>query len=228
MIDQAMDWGQAGAEAYLPFVRKIATRIARRLPNSVDVEDLVGAGTVGLMEALERYDPQGGRNFETYAEFRVKGAILDELRRNDPLNRAARSVQTRIEAKKAELTSELGRPPEAEEVAAAMDTPVNKFMGTLGRLQALKVVSVAAPGRAFEAPQPSQEEQLARREMVALMKEAISELKERHQIVLNLYYVEELSQQQIGEVLNVSESRVSQILSEVTKRLRKKMQRMQA
>jgi RNA polymerase sigma factor for flagellar operon FliA len=101
-------------------------------------------------------------------------------------------------------------------------------MGTLGRLQALKVVSVAAPGRAFEAPQPSQEEQLARREMVALMKEAISELKERHQIVLNLYYVEELSQQQIGEVLNVSESRVSQILSEVTKRLRKKMQRMQA
>lgn len=228
MIDHAMDWGQAGAEAYLPFVRKIATRIARRLPSSVDVEDLVGAGTVGLMEALERYDPQGGRTFETYAEFRVKGAILDELRRNDPLNRAARSVQTRIEAKKVALTSELGRPPETEEVAAAMDTPVNKFMGTLGRLQALKVVSVAAPGRAFQTPEPSQEDQLARREMVALMKVAISELKERHQVVLNLYYVEELSQQQIGDVLDVTESRVSQILSEVTKSLRKKMQRMQA
>lgn len=103
------------ADAYIPFVRRIASRIARRLPRSVNVDDLVGAGTIGLMEAMDRFDPEGGRTFETYAEFRVKGAIFDELRKGDPLNRAARGIQNRIANQTAKLTSELGRPPETEE-----------------------------------------------------------------------------------------------------------------
>ncbi|MFH1130327.1 MAG: FliA/WhiG family RNA polymerase sigma factor [Pseudomonadota bacterium] len=221
MITPDTDLRKQEAEQYLPFVRKIANRIARRLPSSVDVDDLIGAGTVGLMEALERYNPVGGRSFETYAEFRVKGAIFDELRRNDPLNRAARNSRSQIESKTAELTSELGRPPETEEVAAAMNTTVEKYLDTAGRVQALRVVSLSTPGMELENPNSSQEEEIGQQQLIDLVRGAIEKLPERQQMVLNLYYVDGLNQQQVGEVLGVSESRISQILSEVTRRLRK-------
>ncbi|MCC6748503.1 MAG: FliA/WhiG family RNA polymerase sigma factor [Deltaproteobacteria bacterium] len=208
------------AEQYLPFVRKIATRIARRLPRSVEVEELVGAGTVGLMEALDRYDPAGGRSFETYAEFRVKGAIYDELRRNDPVNRAARSAQNRMESQAAQLTGQLGRPPEAEEMAKALQTSVSNVVGDLGRMEALKVVSLDADRLDLDDHEPSAEDQLHRQQAVGLMREALGRLNERQQMILNLYYVEELSLQQIGEVIGVTESRVSQILSQLRGQLR--------
>ena len=216
------------AETYLPFVRRIAGRIARRLPQSVDMDDLVSAGTVGLMEALERYDPAGGRKFETYAEFRVKGAILDELRRNDPLNRAARIAQNQIAAKTARLTSEYGRPPETEEVAAAFKTSVGDFMGRMSQLRDLRVVSMDMNTLQSSEGEPTQEELVHRKQIVNLVKGSIGKLGRRQQLVLSLYYVEELTQAQIGQILGVSESRVCQILSEIVKRLRGQVARAQA
>lgn len=208
-------------EQYLPFVRKIAGRIARRLPSTVDVEDLVGAGTIGLMEALERYDPDGGRSFETYAEFRVKGAILDELRRNDPVNRAARTAQTRVSNKVAQLTAELGRPPTGDEVAKALDLK-NEQVAMAG---SLRVVSIDAAPVELEAREPGQEDVLAEREIYRIVEETISRLPKRQQMVLSLCYLEGISQVQVAELIGVTESRVSQILSQTRKRIRDAVKR---
>ena len=209
------------AATYIPFVRKIATRIAKRLPPSVEVDDLVSAGTIGLMEAIDRYKPEGGRSFETYAEFRVKGAIIDELRRNDPLKRAARQVQDQIERQTNDLTSELGRRPEIEEMARALKTTVAHYEDKMRPFAGWKFVPVDADAVAVESEDNNQEEQLGRKEMVALVRASLGRLSQRQQLVLSLYYVEEMSQAQIGETLGVSESRVCQILSEAMKQLRK-------
>lgn len=215
----------ADPTAYIPFVRRIAHRIARRLPASVEVDDLIGAGTIGLMEAFARYRPEGGRSFETYAEFRVKGAILDELRKSDPVNRSVRTLQQKIASKTAELTAQLGRPPETAEIAEALDITVEELTGPLGRLQCTHVVSAHAPGAQLVSDEKSQEERVARREMIDLAREEILGLPERQRLVLSLYYVEGLNQQQIGDILGVTESRVSQILSKTKRRLRERLQR---
>jgi RNA polymerase sigma factor for flagellar operon FliA len=224
-MSETLEHETASAEEYLPFVRKIAGRIARRLPQSVDIDDLMGAGTVGLMEALDRYEPNSDRSFETYAEFRIKGAILDELRRCDPLNRAARTSQSLIARKTATLTAELGRPPEAEEVAAAMNTSLESFMSKLSPLGSYRTVPMDAEALLAGDEVPNQEEQLAQKEMVRLARRALEKLSQRQQLVLNLYYVEELNQAQIGEVLGVTESRICQILGEALKQLRKHVHR---
>jgi len=210
------------AEQYIPFVRKIARRIARQLPNSVDVDDLVGAGTVGLMEALSRYNAAQGGAFETYAEYRVKGAILDELRRHDPLNRAARSARNKIEAKRKELTATLGRPPDDDEVSAALDVRHRRDISIAG---ALRVVPLDIKALALTANGPSQEEMLAKNELVALVREAIVKLPEKQQVALSLVYLEGMSQVQVAEILGVTESRVSQILSAARKPLKKILER---
>ena len=214
------------SEGYLPFVRKIASRMARRLPQSVDIEDLVGAGTVGLMEALSRFDNSGGRSFETYAEFRIKGAMLDELRRNDPLSRSARSAKGRIENKTAQLTAELGRPPQTEEVAAALNTSMERFVTKLTPLETFRTIPLDPESVQAEDQSMNQEVQLGQRETVAVVRQMLDKLSERQQMILNLYYIEELNQVQIGQILGVSESRICQILNETLKQLRQYARRL--
>jgi RNA polymerase sigma factor FliA len=210
------------AEAYIPFVRKIAGRIARRLPESVDLDDLVSAGTIGLMEAMNRYDPSGGRDFKVYAEYRVKGAILDELRRADPLNRAARYTQNKVLNKTAQLTNEFGRPPEVEEVAAALRTSVSDYVSKISPMQTLRVVSMDTDAMQSGVV-VNQEDLVAKKQTMVLVRKALESLSERNQMVLNMYYVDQLTQSQIGEVLGVSESRICQILSESLKRVRRQV-----
>jgi RNA polymerase sigma factor for flagellar operon FliA len=213
------------AERYLPFVRKIATRIARRLPMHVDVDDLVGAGTIGLMEALDRYTPRGDRTFETYAEFRVKGAIMDELRRGDPLKRSARAMQTKIEAKRQSLAMGLGRQPEEHEVMQALSLSAAQYHRTqqqaevCGTMPLLHEDVVEADEEGLD-----QEAQMLRAEQIAAVREAMGQLGAREQTILDLYYVQELTQQQIGEVLEVTESRVCQLLSQLRKKLHTRLQ----
>jgi len=211
------------AETYIPFVRKIACRMARRLPQTVELDDLVSAGTVGLMEALGRYDPAGGRSFETYAEFRVKGAILDELRRNDPLSRSIRTRQNRIAGAVARLTAEYGRPPDVEEIAAALDTSVDVYVDKMSPVETVQIISFESEAAQVDNDSPSQEELLGHKQTVALVRRAIEALPYRQQLVLNLYYVERLNQAQVGQLLNVSESRICQILSETVQRIRKQV-----
>ncbi len=210
------------APEYLPFVRKVAARVTRRLPPSVCMDELVSAGTIGLMEALQRYEQGSKRSFETYAEFRIKGAIMDELRRHDPINRAARRARNQINAKAHQFTALNGRPPEAEEMAEVLNTSVATYQEKLSKFEAISVVSMDPNTMEVASPCENQEDMLRRKEMLGLVLREIQRLPEKDQLVMNLYYVEQLGQAQISDILGVSNSRVSQILSQVTKRLRKR------
>ncbi len=212
------------AEDYLPFVRKVARRVANRLPRNVELEDLVSAGTVGLMEALGRYDASGGRSFETYAEFRIKGAIFDDLRRVDPVKRSTRAVQARLGAVQARLTQELGRVPDREEIAAALELDIDEVEHQLTRANRGEV-SLSESAQLIAEDQLDPEQIVAQRRRVGRVRDAIGDLDKRQQTVLSLYYVEELSQQEIGTILGVTESRVCQILSQLRRKLRLSLRR---
>ncbi len=206
---------------YLPFVRKIAYRVARRLPSHVGVEDLIGAGVIGLMEAIRRYDSSRASNFEKFAEFRIKGAILDELRRRDLMARDARLELKKIEKVIGELTQEYGRLPEEEEVASFIGLDIHEYRSKLEKLTPIGLVSfqdMYAGGEGGEDTDPF--ELVAKKEAVTSLSQAIDKLNERQQQALQLYYVEDLTLKEVGEVLSVSESRVCQILSEASVRLR--------
>ena len=122
------------AAQYIDFVRRVASRMARNLPAHVSLDDLVGAGSVGLLDAMDRYDPAKADRFETFAEFRVKGAILDELRRYDLMARNARLTAKRIARKTHELTARLGRPPTEAEMADGLDMSVDELRKLVARV----------------------------------------------------------------------------------------------
>jgi RNA polymerase sigma factor for flagellar operon FliA len=209
---------------YLPFVEKVARRIARRLPAGIQAEELMGAGAIGLVEALQRYKPEGGRSFETYAEFRIKGAILDSLRAADPLSRTSRALRKRVVQTRHALTAELGRPPNDEELSRALDVSMETLAGELTQLEAHHSVPFEDMSEADAESLPGapldQEQQLARAQRIAAVRAALGDLPEREQTVLSLYYIDELNQQQIGEVLGVTESRICQILGSARRQLR--------
>ena len=206
---------------YLPFVKKVAHRLARRLPSHVGLEDLIGAGVVGLMEALNRYDPSRMSGFEKFAEFRVKGAILDELRRRDMMARDARLESKGLQRTIGELAQEFGRQPEEEEVAEYMGISVEEYRSKMEKLTPVRVVSFTD---VFPVNTPDKQanpfDEFAKKELVGKLRDAIGKLSERQQRVLQLYYIEDLTLKEIGGILDVTESRVCQILSEATIRLR--------
>lgn len=207
--------------AYLPFVRRIVMRLARRLPSHVQVDDLVSAGVVGLLEAMERFDASRPTDFETYAEFRVKGAVLDELRQRDIMARDARLAAKQYEKAVGDLTRELNREPDEDEVAARLDVTVDDLRAKLERLTPVRVVSLED---LYVANLPTSDdgpfEQVARAQLKSRLKEAMGRLGDRHKQVLHLYYREGLTLKEIGVVLEVTESRVCQLVSEATLRLR--------
>ncbi|MBI5509021.1 MAG: FliA/WhiG family RNA polymerase sigma factor [Deltaproteobacteria bacterium] len=206
---------------YLPFVRKVVSRLARRLPSHVRIDDLMGAGVVGLLEAFDRYDPTRVTNFETFAEFRVKGALLDELRRRDLMARDARLAAKQIERSIAALTVKLGRPPEEAEIALHLQLSVGELRARLQKLIPVQVLSLDEVREATLASRGLDPfEAAARAELSERLAGAIDGLPQRQRQVLQLYYREELTLREIGTVLGVTESRICQILSETTLRLR--------
>lgn len=205
----------------LPIVRRLAFRLARRLPPNVDVGDLIGAGTEGLLKAIEAYDASNPARFETYAESRVRGAILDELRSQDSLTRHGRRQMGDVARAMRKLEATLGRAPEEQEVAEAMQMELDvyrKLTENLARGPALANLGALDPddvaGNADSAVE------LEHRELKEQLSAAIQRLPERTQQVLGLYYQEECTLAEIGEVLGVTESRVCQILGDATARLR--------
>src|SRR3954465_14210324 len=134
------------ADRYMSIVRRHAYRLARRLPPPVNVEDLMGAGFVGLADALKKYDRSGPDRFEAYADFRIRGAMLDELRSYDPLSRDLRDLNNRMVAVVRGLTASLGRPPEEPEIAKALDIPVALFRERLAKLSFGGLVSLDTTG----------------------------------------------------------------------------------
>ncbi|MEM9188692.1 MAG: RNA polymerase sigma factor FliA [Myxococcota bacterium] len=206
----------------LPLVRRIAFRMARRLPPNVDVNDLIGAGSEGLIKAADAYDPTSHPNFEPYAKTRIRGAILDELRSADAMTRHGRRRLAEVTKAMRALQNELGRPPNDEETAARLGIALDdyhKLVEAFARAPALRNLGAHEPDEVASNgldPARAYDEKMLKKELAA----AISKLPERTRMVLALYYQEECTQAEIGEILSVTESRVCQILGESVARIR--------
>ncbi len=214
---------------HMDFVRRLARRLARNLPSHVSFDDLVGAGMLGLIDASRRFDPAKSDRFETFAEFRVKGAILDELRRYDLMARNARLATKRIARKTQELTAKLGRPPTEDELATGLDMSVGDYRELVARVGSVRMLSLDEMsrsddegGRGMELPShtPQPDELTLKREMVRRLGQAIANLPPRKQRVLEMYYQREMTLREIGLELGVTESRICQIMGEATAKLR--------
>ncbi len=207
-------------------VRRIAHHLAARLPASVEIDDLVQAGMMGLIEASRSYDADQGASFETYASIRIRGSMIDEIRRGDWVPRSVHRRARDAAATIRRLEQETGRAASATEVAAAMDMPLSEYqrlMEDAARGQVLSLESrVEDHGEldtiARGGPNPQQ--LLECSQFGSALSEAISHLPEREQLVLSLYYEQELNLKEIGAVLGVSESRVCQIHGQAVLRLR--------
>jgi RNA polymerase sigma factor for flagellar operon FliA len=215
---------------HLPMVRYLARRIHERLPQHVELDDLVSAGVVGLIDAFSKFDHTKHVQFKSYAQFRIRGAILDSLRTLDwsprELRRKGRAVEEAIRS----VTHKLGRVPAEPEIAREMDMGLSEFQQLLGELKGLEIGSLH-----LERTEDSGDEELSyipgspdedplfrclQGEMKQRLTDAIEELPEKERMVLTLYYYEELTMKEIGLTLGVVESRVSQIHSAAVLRLR--------
>jgi RNA polymerase sigma factor for flagellar operon FliA len=215
---------------HLPIVRFLARRIHERLPQHVDIEDLVSAGVVGLMDAFSKFDPAKKVQFRSYAQFRIRGAILDSLRTLDwsprELRRKGRAVEEAIRV----LTARMGHAPDEAEVAAEMALSLEEYQQLLGDLKGLEIGTLH-----MERNEDSGEEELAyipgrpeedplfcclRGELEERLADAIQNLPDRERLVMSLYYYEEMTMHEIGLALGVVESRVSQMHASAVVHLR--------
>ena len=210
-------------EAYAPVVKYVAQRLACRLPDWICLDDLISTGVLGLMDAIAKYDPTRGTTFKTYAEWRIRGAMLDALRELDWAPRTVRQKEHALTQAYADLERQHGRSVADEEVAAVLGINLDTFNDWLTDVRGVSVVSLERPlerdpdGNTVtalarlvdEAPGPCQatETQDLKKHLAA----AIDQLPERDKVVLSLYYDEELTMQEIGTVLHVTESRISQL-----------------
>jgi len=217
-------------EENLPEVRYTARRIHDRLPSHVNFDDLVHAGILGLIDAVDKFDPGKNVQLKSYARFRIRGAILDSLRQLDWSPRHLRRQARRIEEINRELSAELSRNPTEPEIAERLGVPLEEFQRQLGELRGLDLGSLQAQAEDHGGEEPltttiaQQEEDpfqlAARSEMRSLLAEGIEQLEEKERQVLGLYYLEELTMKEVGILMDVGESRISQIHSAALMRLR--------
>lgn len=218
----------------LPEVRYIARRIHDRLPSHVPFDDLVHAGILGLIDAVDKFDPTRNVQLKSYARFRIRGAILDSLRQMDWSPRNLRRQARRIEEAHRDLGAEFGRAPTEAEIAVKLGMQLSEFQQVLGDLRGLDLGSLqgssedgSGEGESAPIAQRAEEDpfQLTlRAEVRSLLAQAINELDEKEQQVLGLYYLEELTMKEVGAILDIGESRVSQIHTAALIRLRSRLQ----
>ena len=222
---------------YAPLVKYVAGRLGSGLPAHVDEGDLVSYGLLGLIGAIERFDPERDIKFETYAITRIKGAIIDELRALDWVPRSVRARARDIERAIGELESKLGRAPTDDEIAGKVGITVDELDESLADISRSSIaaldelwtlsgdggdqVSLLDTIEDTEGPNP--QEALAQTELREALGEAIARLPEREKLVVTLYYYEELTLREIGEVLGVTESRVSQLHTKAILRLKARL-----
>ena len=213
------------AAKFFPYIEKVARRLARRLPAHVEIDDLISSGVIGLIEAAERFDPERVDRFEAFAEFRIRGAMLDDLRSRDTLSRDMRRLSNELREATRKLESQLGRTPDQEEIAKRLGVGVEELYARQQKLSGSSVVGIDDAGpdlleRTGDQTAADPFEQTSRHEMTERLVAGIGHLPEKMQQVLSLYYSENLNLKEIGAVLGVTESRVCQIHGEATKRLR--------
>jgi RNA polymerase sigma factor for flagellar operon FliA len=219
--------------SYAPMVNYLAARKVRELPSHCELDDLASCGLVALIEAVDRFDPNRGASFEQYAWTRVTGAIMDELRRQDWASRSVRRFGRRLEVARERFFVRNGRAPSEQELAASLQLGVPELRHQLEELERADVCSLNAAARATDDSEPVEvgetveatraelepESATLTRERASILRNAIAGLSERERVALRLVHVEELQGAEIGERLGVSESRVSQILAGIRRKL---------
>jgi RNA polymerase sigma factor for flagellar operon FliA len=222
---------------YTPLIKYIAARLAARLPAQVSLDDLISCGIIGLIDAINKFDVSKNVQFKTYAEFRVKGAMLDELRALDWVPRSVRRKTTDLEKAYADIEKQVGRPATDEEVAEVMGLALDDFYKLLDETKSVSFMDIEfLRQKATETNDPTLAETFAMddrdpftainlsqiRELIA---GAISDLPEKEKLTVSLYYQDELTMKEIGEVLGYTESRISQMHSKAMFRLRAKLKK---
>jgi RNA polymerase sigma factor for flagellar operon FliA len=219
---------------YQPLVKRLAHHMMAKLPPSVEVDDLIQVGLIGLADALTRYEAAQGVQFETFATQRIRGAMLDELRGNDWMSRGSRKSQKDIEVAMRRLEHRLGRSPVESEIAAELGMPLTDYQSLLGKVRGTQLVYLEDMARNGEDddsyldrhvadtaadPLNMLRDQRLRESLVV----AIKGLPEREQFIMSMYYEQDMNLKEIAAVLDVTESRVCQLHSQSIARLRAKM-----
>jgi len=221
---------------YLPYVKRIVNRIAVHLPATIEVDDLINVGIIGLIQAIERYDPSRDNKFITFAVFRIKGAVLSELRSRDFLGRTTRKKIRDLEKAYLKLEQKLGREVADQEVAEEMNMDLEQFY-KVKRMSSISFVSFEEVGQGSRNDAATLSSSLAygdaddalsmttMKEIKSTIAKNIDLLPEKEKLVVSLYYSDELTMKEIGKVMDITESRVSQIHAQAIIRLRSKLRR---
>ncbi|USN47338.1 MAG: FliA/WhiG family RNA polymerase sigma factor [Pseudobdellovibrionaceae bacterium] len=220
---------------YAPLIKFIAQKIAARLPSHIELDDLISSGVIGLMDAIDKYDPTRDNKFKTYAEFRIRGSILDELRAQDWVPRSVRDKAKLLDRTMVQLEADLGRMASDEEVAQRLEMNMEEFYDFVNEVRPVSVLSIddsttfsnvdkksilnILEGCKITNPLNS----LNHKSIKGVVTRAIEELPERQRLVLSLYYYEDLNLKEIGRILRVTESRVSQLHAQAVARLRARL-----
>ena len=222
-------------EQYLPLVKYNADRVWAKLPDGVDIADLISSGTFGLMDAIEAFDRDRGVKFETYCVPRIRGAMLDELRTMDWVPRLVRSKATKLEAARKASEAELGRKPDDVDIAAKMQLPLEEFQKLKSEASAVNLVSLDKKWyetdsykdvREIDVLQDAKgEDPTLNIQKRDVMKMVTKGLNRNERLIVILYYYEELTMKEIGATLGLSESRVSQMHSSIVARLKDQLTR---
>jgi RNA polymerase sigma factor for flagellar operon FliA len=217
---------------HIPLVRYLTGRMARHLPQHIDPQDLLSAAMIGLINAADRFDPSRGVLFKTFAEQHVRGTILDELRSYDVLSRAMRDKYKRLERELRLLEQRLGRNPTSEEVAASLEISLDEYFELLDDVHAFTFISLddswedddghplCLADVLCETEAKSPQQQVMMMQLTEALGLAIETLPEKERLAVSLYYSEDLNLKEIGETLGLTESRISQLISQAMVRLR--------
>ena len=221
---------------YAPLVKLLANRMAMRIPPSVSVDDLVSAGIMGLVDAIDRYDPNREVKFKTYAEFRIRGAMLDELRSLDWVPRSTRKKIRKMEQAIQAVEAKLNRPAEDAEICEEMQVSMEVYYDILNAARGVELLSLdgyvkddkdnSDSKRTFKSlvrGDSDPDNQVLNFELKEVIVEAMKSLSRKEQMVISLYYYDELTLKEIGEVIELTESRISQIHTKAIIKMRAKL-----
>jgi RNA polymerase sigma factor FliA len=233
-VDSA--WQEQMVVQYAPLIKYIASRLALRLPSHISLDDLISSGIIGLIDAIHKFDPGKNISFKTYAEFRIKGAILDELRSLDWIPRSVRKKSHVLEKTYAELEKNLGRPAEPEEISQALGLDLEEFYQLLDETKSVSLVDLEGVWKAIRKGPELQDNELPEilldekvrdpflalhfSELQDILVKAIDALPDKEKLLISLYYYEELTMKEIGQIMGYTESRISQLHTQAMFRLR--------
>jgi RNA polymerase sigma factor for flagellar operon FliA len=212
-------------------VKIIAFRKAKELPTHIEIDDLISAGMIGLLNAIDKFDASRGANFKSYASIRIRGAIKDELRKMDWMSRSMRDKANRVKKMYDRINMYADKPADDEEAVKSLEKTTGELYGLIRRMGALSLLSLEDLGAGYNhegnildcIKDPKAEDPMAatlKSEIKSRITEVLDALPERERLVVTLYYYEELTLKEVGELLNTSEGRVCQLLKEILKQLK--------